>query len=372
MKNIVPEENCLSEVQLLRYLHDECRADEVKAIDRHLTHCPMCSDALEGAMLLDKGRLERTMKHLEAKIDTRYSDKTTVLTVEKPVMTVVKRPKRRLWLWAAASVAVVATAAIVVLTKPIDPLDTPQTVANTEGVAAPYQTTPEATVSSQNNGIQANSSKNEGKIGQNDGVVDAKTPARADTDVSLADETPTFATTQNASKVDIETAKALKKTEDTEGGAFVQKETKDKADDAKMQEVVVADSYKKASSAKEKQTRQVQTAKPNVNNYPGAAAQNNVSREGASAKYNQPIVDDGLADYQIAMQYYTQADYNQAIAQLNRVLGKQSRGVVYENALWYLANSYLKLGKKQDGQGLLQRIVAEKGKYATQATALLK
>ena len=155
-------------------------------------------------------------------------------------------------------------------------------------------------------------------------------------------------------------------------GAFVQKETKDKADDAKMQEVVVADSYKKASSAKEKQTRQVQTAKPNVNNYPGAAAQNNVSPEGASAKYNQPIVDDGLADYQIAMQYYTQADYNQAIVQLNRVLGKQSRGVVYENALWYLANGYLKLGKKQEGQGLLQRIVAEKGKYATQATALLK
>ena len=82
--------------------------------------------------------------------------------------------------------------------------------------------------------------------------------------------------------------------------------------------------------------------------------------------------EDGLADYQVGMQFYTKGDYNQAIAQLNRVLAKQNKGVVYENALWYLANSYLKLGKNQDGRLLLQRIVREKGKYAEQAAALLK
>ncbi len=375
MKNIVPEENCLTEVQLLRYLHDECSRQEVQAIDRHLTLCPLCSDALEGAMLLDKGRLERTMKHLDAKISTHYSDKTTFLAVEKPVMTVVKKPKRRLWLWAAASIALIATAGIYLLTKPIEPFGTTSTMANTEGVTVPQQTSPEASVSSQNKDIQANSSKNEGETVNNDGIKGDKTPSHGDADAPLSQETPIVATTQNAPKVENEAVKSSKTPENTEGVALVQKEAKDgkaTADDAKKQEVVDADSYKKASSVKEKQTRQVQVPSSNVKNYPGAAAQNNVRREDAAAKFNQPNVDDGLADYQIAMQYYTQADYNQAIAQLNRVLGKQSRGVLYENALWYLANSYLKLGKKQDGQALLQRIVNEKGKFAPQAAALLK
>ena len=371
MKNIVPEENCLTEVQLLRYLHDECSTQEVRAIDCHLTHCPMCSDALEGAMLLGKGRLERTMKHLDAKITTLYSDKTPVLTVEKPVMTVVKKPKRRLWLWAAASVAVVATAAIVVLTKPVEPLNSPQIAENTEGVSVPNQTFPEATIASQNGDFQANSTKNEGKTGQNDGVAVATTPTRSDADAGLSSETPTVATTTTHAKLDDETSKPLKTAENTEGVAFSQKETKDNVDDAKLQEVIVVDANKKGSSTKAKQTRQVQVPPPSVNNYPGAAAQNNIRTESASTPSKQKT-DDGLANYQIGMQFYVKEEYSQAVSQLNRVLAKQNKGVVYENALWYLANSYLKLGKKQDGQALLQRIVTEKGKYATQAAAMLK
>ena len=153
--------------------------------------------------------------------------------------------------------------------------------------------------------------------------------------------------------------------------AFSQKETKDNVDDAKLQEVIVVDANKKGSSTKAKQTRQVQVPPPSVNNYPGAAAQNNIRTESASTPSKQKT-DDGLANYQIGMQFYVKEEYSQAVSQLNRVLAKQNKGVVYENALWYLANSYLKLGKKQDGQALLQRIVTEKGKYATQAAAMLK
>ena len=87
-------------------------------------------------------------------------------------------------------------------------------------------------------------SKNEGKTGQNDGVAVATTPTRSDADAGLSSETPTVATTTTHAKIDDETSKPLKTNENTEGGAFVQKETKDNADDAKMQEVVVADSYK--------------------------------------------------------------------------------------------------------------------------------
>ena len=365
MKNIVPNEDCLTELQLLRYLHDDCSAEVMRAIDHHLTHCPMCSDALEGTMLLGKHRLERSLKHLDAKIDTRFSDKTKVFEMEKPVLRVVKKPKRRLWLWAAASIAILATAGIVLLTKPIEPLSSLPTVANTEGGAVLYQTTPDETVPTQNDVSQANSLKNEGKTGVDKGVTDSKLPA-ANNDVSRTDESSIAATTTSGGRNDVESKPIT--TENTEGdAAFVQKQTK--ADDANLQEVAVADSYKKTNSAKDKQT---QATSQSNNNYPGAAAQNVViERQSRAAKAKQSA-DDGLADYQLGMQFYTKGEYSSAIAQLNRVVAKQNKGVVYENALWYLANSYLKQGKKQEAQVLLQRIVAEKGRYAQQASALLK
>ncbi len=377
MNNIIPKENCLTEVQLLHYLHDECRTDEVRAIDHHLTHCPMCSDALDGIMLLGKGRLERSLKHLDAQIDTRFSSKNKVFDIEKPVLTVVKKSKNRPWLWAAASIAILATAGIVLLTKPFDPTSTVPTVANTdgtsrnnrEGESTPYQPTNQETISPQNGVAQTNPLKNLEKTGVNRGVVDNKTPETTNIDMSKAEENPVLTTTTNGAKSDVESTKPepIKTTENTEGDvSFVQKQTKDV--EAKRQEVVAAD----ANKIKEKQARQAQAAPSSVNNYPGAAAQNVVVESKAKATREKLPTDNGLADYQIGMQYYTKEDYNQAIAQLNRVLAKQSKGVVYDNALWYLANSYLKLDKKQEGRALLQRIVTEKGKYASQAAALLK
>ncbi len=369
MKNVVPKEDCLTELQLLRYLHDDCSADVMRAIDHHLTHCPMCSDALEGTMLLGKHRLERSLKHLDAKIDTRFSDKTKVFEMEKPVLTVVKKPKRRLWLWAAASIAILATAGIVLLTKPVDPLFTLPTVANTEGRTSSYETTTERAIASQNGVSQANSLNKEGETGVDKGVADGNTPADANNDISRTDDRSVAATTTSGGRSEVGTKPLA--IENTEGDvAFAQKQTKD--DDAKIQDVAVADSYNKTNSAKEKQAQASPTTSQSDNNYPGAAAQNvMIERQSRAAKAKQ-ITSDGLADYQIGMQFYTKEDYNSAIAQLNRVLAKQNKGVVYENALWYLANSYLKLGKNQDGRILLQRVVAEKGKYAQQAAALLK
>jgi TolA-binding protein len=364
MKNIVPKEDCLTELQLLRYLHDDCSADVMRAIDHHLTHCPMCSDALEGAMLLGKGRLERSLKHLDAQIKTQFSDRTTVSAIESPVLRVVKKPKRQLWLWAAASIALLVTAGIVLFTKPIDPLSTLPTVANTEGVTSASETPTESTITAQNDVSQANSLKNEGQTGVDNSGIVTKTPATDKTD-----ENSVVATTASGGRNDVE-SKLATTPNTAEDAAFVQRQTKD--EDAQLQDLAVADSYKKTNGAKEKQVQAAPTTSQSDNNYPGAAAQNVViERQGRAAKAKQSV-DNSLADYQIGMQYYTKGDYNSAIAQLNRVLAKQNKGVVYEDALWHLANSYLKLGKKQEGKAVLGRIVAEKGKYSEQAMALLK
>jgi TolA-binding protein len=392
MKNVVPNENCLTEVQLLRYLHDECSASEEKAIDSHLTHCPMCSDALEGAMLLNTNRLERSLKHLDAKIDTHYADKTPIAVGEKPIMTVVKSPKKRGWMWAAAGIAVVATASVMVLTQPLTDEKALPTVASADTVSSTLPLAIQVDSTGQNSVAQADGLKKMSSTSQSgipsdtkSGDFSASDVATADNNVQSEKDAPKSfgATTTNAPVADAETATTNKPTpskqaetpktdKNTEGVAVVKEvlEKERAKDEVKMKDVAVANANKNTRSVEKKSNQQASAPVPSsVDNYPGAAAQNTYSSPAAKAK--QPA-DNGVAMYQLAMQTYKKGAYNEAIGQLNRVLATQSSGDVYENALWYLADSYLQLGNKKEGRAILQRIVNEKGKYAQRALALLK
>ncbi|MBL7813868.1 MAG: hypothetical protein JNL70_02595 [Saprospiraceae bacterium] len=380
MKNVVPNEKCLTEVQLLRYLHDECSVAEEKAIDRHLTHCPMCSDALEGAMSLNAARLERSLKHLDTKINEEYSPKTPIIDEKKPIqatteptMTVVQGGKSRRWLWAAAGIAALATASVFLLTKPVESkLETANMVLTDTTISSPSTQTVET----------------ETKIAQNSSALEKETAQKAATspvattnpvgssavpteggvkgsEVAVADRSTTSANTPQADEVGIATSESKNTRLETENAS----RAKENSEAPAANDVAVADVAKKT---KDKQVRSQPAAKPSspYNNYPGAANAN-IETQTHSANLKKDT-DDGLSDYQLGMRAYQKGQYSEAVSSLNRVLAKQSRGDVYENALWYLANGYAKLNKKQESRTLLQRIVAEKGKYATQAADLLK
>ena len=117
MKQIVPNDNCLTQEQILRYLRDETSPDETRAIDRHLTRCPMCSDAMEGAMMLDSKDLEKAFLQSKAYI----LEKTNADKLQKTALKVVRTPNRylRYALSAAASLAVLVVAALWIFTKPL-------------------------------------------------------------------------------------------------------------------------------------------------------------------------------------------------------------------------------------------------------------
>ena len=80
----------------------------MREIDRHLATCPMCSDAVEGLMLLSKPTI--VLDNLNKKIDEKVGNFAVGKTVETPpemrvlpsILTVVKRPfwQQR---WAAAA-----------------------------------------------------------------------------------------------------------------------------------------------------------------------------------------------------------------------------------------------------------------------------
>jgi TolA-binding protein len=365
MKNIVPNENCLTETQLLQYLRDECSSAEEKAIDRHLTHCPLCSDALEGAMLLNSSRLERSLGRLDVKIETRFSDKKHVeqkatIIEEEPIMTVVKSPRKWGWLWAAASVVVLAAAGLWLFTKPMNYDVASPVVANTQPTT--IDTLGSQTATPNNSVGQTETAQNT----PNTGNLNNNQPLSTDKEVAVA--TPNTATSNHQADVATTTAQpTTSKPIYTEGAT-----SKAKQEETYLDEITIADANNKTRK-KESASQNAPAAESNINDYPGAAAQNSVPApsQSRSAKVKQ-APESGLADYQIGMRFYQKGAFNEAIAPLNRVLAKQNTPDVYQNALWYLANSYLKLGKKQEAQSLLQRIVSEKGVYAQQAAALLK
>ncbi|MEY4904856.1 MAG: hypothetical protein RLZZ292_2671, partial [Bacteroidota bacterium] len=96
--------NCLTETQFMRYLNDEVTSIEARQIDRHLAHCALCSDAIEGAMSVQPTDFQHTTHQLDNKF------KTTPVMREKTLQLFTQPSRKMLW-GIAASFALVVTAA---------------------------------------------------------------------------------------------------------------------------------------------------------------------------------------------------------------------------------------------------------------------
>jgi hypothetical protein len=101
-------EQHISQEDLLRYVEDDCSRLEMRTIDRHLATCPMCSDAVEGLMLLSEPSV--AVANLNERIDKKVAEKIAEKPVETPIKTPIKEPvfevvKRPFWQqrWAAAA-----------------------------------------------------------------------------------------------------------------------------------------------------------------------------------------------------------------------------------------------------------------------------
>ena len=259
----------------------------------------------------------------------------------------------------------IAAAGLWILTKPMD-YNVASPVADT--TTLPDSNAPQVTMAVPTADSTVETTQNTTKTGTGLGT----TPSSTNRDVAVATEktdeqgfpTPPAATPTTHTQANSAPATASKPNY-TEGSPLAAN-----AEETKDADVAVADTYNKERK-KEQSATNVQ-AESSINNYPGAA-QNNVGKASPSREVKtKQTANTALMEYQIGMQFYQKGAFNEAIGSLNRALAKPNNENVYQDALWYLANSYLKLGKKQDAQILLKRIVSEKGKYAQQAAALLK
>ncbi|WP_291726909.1 hypothetical protein [Bernardetia sp.] len=84
---------------------------------------------------------------------------------------------------------------------------------------------------------------------------------------------------------------------------------------------------------------------------------------------------DAQALYFGGLSHYKNHDYKTSIGLFERFLLQKSSIIYqknYQDAEWYLADSYLKQNKKQQAKKLLAKIMEAKGKYANQAKRLLE
>jgi len=76
LNNIFSETECLSAEVLMAYAEDKLNAQERYQVEKHLTDCELCSDALEGLSLLkDKTRLPKLMAGINSAISKRVDKK---------------------------------------------------------------------------------------------------------------------------------------------------------------------------------------------------------------------------------------------------------------------------------------------------------
>jgi TolA-binding protein len=346
--------NCLTEAQLMRYLNDEVTASEARQIDRHLAHCALCSDAMEGALSVES----TNFKHTTLNLDTHF--KQSPIMREKTLQFLAQPSRRLLW-GVAASFALVASAvtayfyssgtknaqATSQIAQSIRPDST--TVAN------PIVTTETA------NPTTALTT-----------IVNPKATTTTVTTLPAPSATAKDSTTQKAQVVPSTSTVASAEGKNITPTAAVVPAP------APSTEITAIDSYKKGAKDKEEkkevakvEENAVQRADPTAN-YQGASnAVKNYDNSTAvpSTKLEKPSAS---ADYERAIALYNKGKYQKAINEFNVVLAKQNEGRLYHDALWYTANSYLKLEKQSEAKKLLKRIISEKGVHAQEAEFLYK
>ena len=366
MKQIVPNDNCLTQEQILRYLRDETSPDENRAIDRHLSRCPMCSDAIEGAMMLDSKDLEKAFLQSKAYI----LEKTNEENLQKTALKVVRTPNRylRYALSAAASLAVLVVAALWIFTKPLTEskeiiAEAPPQYNESKAADSAYFEQKPLVLEPQNPDANANTpssyaidkpstTKTENHIAaaENNKTIDNQ-DVKSDDNLNMS--TAAAPAPKNEAKEE-----AVATYSDNEG---VSAKNKDRVEEKAAVEY-------SAQERKLSKSKNAKNAAPSIEGYtalPSAPAAAKAKRAESPQEMDNRVLNQGV-------KYFQEKEYDKAIGEFNNILTRQSSGDIYEKALWYSANAYYQKNSKPYSKAIYQRIVKEKGTYAAQAEVILK
>jgi hypothetical protein len=378
----ISNEQCLTEEQLLRYAEGVMTRDEERAVDRHIATCDMCSDAVEGAMMIPVQDFKKHSASIGGKIDKTFDTVSDKIIVEKRENTEgVKenathtlKPVRsfRLLRWvtvAAASILVLATAGIWLLTTDAPTSqDAKSASAETDIEATPPSYSMDKKLSDTLTSSSPSGSFSIENNSANVATVPQKAPQIASKPISTNDNTLADVETEtkkdNAPTPPASFGSAPKHLEQPIGNQVVKEE--------KMNDIVVDSDTKREQETAYRQSSEAAKSKMKVDDRVASSnAQSKMTPSAATAPSAKMVSADEQL-FQKGVTYFNQQDYGNALSNFSKVKEEKVNSDVYEQVQWLSAMSQLKQGKKVIAKSILETIVAGKGKYAAQATEVLK
>lgn len=408
----------IAQEMLLRYVEDDCSRLEMREIDRHLATCPMCSDAVEGLMLLSEPSV--AVAHLNQRIDARVAEigvdkptekpiqqpvlKVVETGVEQPIFEVVKRPFWQKRWAAAAAVLVLATGSILIYTNT-------QKTDKQEIVSSEITVLP-----------NLDTAKNDNETPQ---YATAEKTLR---DNNLPQNTPTLEGNINTTSTSV----ADLASED------VNTQLKDKFErglppDSDIKKVPKQSAEDEKAATTDSKIAETTTAKPTpsygnipqsdrTRDYSGAANMNSVPRPTTATetpskyesvkKYEDKMADVSQSESKENIQdvvvmgttkakkqvpsspykpqttpsvsnasdailsradaYFKQKNYEKAVAEYTQFMTAETSGDRYERALFQTASAYVQLNRKAEAKAIFEKLVAMNGQFGRAAKKALK
>jgi PBP1b-binding outer membrane lipoprotein LpoB len=383
----------ISQEYLLRYVQDDCSRAEMREIDRHLATCPMCSEAIEGLLLLPEPTvaIAQLNKRIDGEIAEKIVEKPIEIPVEKPILEVVKRPfwQQR---WAAAAAVLLLASGSVWVYKITQKSDNEavasaeiQALPNTENSSAASATLDSLNQTPQYEAVQ--------KAKRDEIVADLTTSSKIVEKGTMPAQQEVRKKTNTT--VNKPTPQATVKPSDTDIAVVSDKSALEK----RIPQVASAPATYSVKSENEREiaAESVQSAPQTAYQIPTKEREIKVEESETGNKQAdkslKEVVMTGNAKAKMPMpaakrppsvstayesvlsradDNYNKKNYQAAVADYTQFLAQETEGEDAERAFFQLANCYLKLNKKADAKVIFEKLSATNGQYQRPAKKALK
>lgn len=399
----LPSEPCLTQEQMMAYIDGKLSVADQHACEKHMADCAMCEDAMEGlALVKDRSVLGAPLKK------EYVSEKGKVVPLQKPVS------KLRLF-YAAAAVLVVIFTSVYFMNNMASPDSAEQLADNAKSDSTSTQfTEPIATEKMDclnNNSVTVPAAQSESKPSGD--LLKAPAPEEPSQafgsfeewiveEEDVKNESSEEITFDNNAKPVLRDADAemvakdklaeapLETDEMNKEGEVKEKEEAEKKTNfwdrtkATIPQTGVARSEQQKLSQDYSGTDSRNDDAPNTNvpaspqgpvgGVAGAGDTQGAEPETVTATDSVMFAGNVInleRSYQSGLNLLNSGQPNAAITMFDQVLQDKTHAR-YEDAEFQKANALIKANRKPEAKVLLQSIEAKKGKYATEATELLK
>ncbi len=379
--NIFDKSACLTYREIENYISGDMTKDEIRRVELHIADCPMCSDEVEGyVMLKNKKNLPNIISDINDKIEAKLDSFKTL-----PLHSSTDKVSLKRIFSIAASVVLLIGAGFIIRFYMNSSSENMAEMKPVEQKIKEEPKTPAENQKEENintltvDNISGEKNKNEKKVSvsnKNTEIKDFHSEDKLETDKNISvDEVNETIVSENVGINDEE------------------------INNSETEDVVVL----KSPSENEKKSLSSISEEKSVseNLFMGTAIRGRINlskkrdikeiekyksmRESGLLSYNMKIYAEALKDftdylkyrpndfeirYKTGFSYYKLKKYDKAISQFNKLINESINPYV-EDAEWYKAKSLVNLNKKEEAKKLLNKIITENGKYQNKALDLL-